>query len=579
MHIEIAASFSYQLPEELITVKFDDNLASLRWKMDLFAFFLLTLFFAESSSGKNAPQCPQIKLRFGRVRYRQRGKLARFVCNTGYTLAGDRFSVCVQGEWDSVSPKCVRATCMNAKPPINGLIYPSLGGAVLNFYCKSHHQLRGPSITYCDGTRWDNPLPSCLPTNSTTPLSCDFERDDLCGWNHDLNHDFDWTRLNYATPSGSIGTGPAHDHTKGAGKDGYYMYVESSARNVNDVARLISPVYDRTDLDTCFEFYYHMYGVTTGDLRVYLKKVNQTWDLDPKNAIFAKNGNQGNKWFRAFLELGTVDDDYQIIIEGVRGSSYVSDIAIDDVRIIPNCTREMVEQAEAPTTTEESASSEPPIGVESCENRCSALANQSSEFLITCDCDEQCYEHSRCCPDYFDFCVLGTSPEDSVEETRTASTAAETPPSATTTGIVATTTRIASTATELPETTTAKKEDSKIVYVRPDDVADVPTEAPVKEIEPIGDGDGDKSFNQKIVVEAKTGESNRKTVIFAVGVVFGVLFGVVVMAFVARRYRLVRCGNLRRMNQSSNGDSQSDVRFLTGDEVLDLNLPAGYDTL
>lgn len=49
---------------------------------------------------------------------------------------------------------------------------------------------------------------------------CDFESEDLCGWTHDQNHDFDWRRHNFATPSGHVGTGPAFDHTLGPGHDG-----------------------------------------------------------------------------------------------------------------------------------------------------------------------------------------------------------------------------------------------------------------------------------------------------------------------------------------------------------------------
>lgn len=52
--------------------------------------------------------------------------------------------------------------CKTANPPANGLIYTSYGGAVLNFYCKSGYGLNGANITYCDGVRWDNPLPTCF---------------------------------------------------------------------------------------------------------------------------------------------------------------------------------------------------------------------------------------------------------------------------------------------------------------------------------------------------------------------------------------------------------------------------------
>lgn len=57
-------------------------------------------------------------------------------------------------------------------------------------------------------------------TNVTPSLSCDFETEDICGWSHDLNHNFDWKRLNYRTPSGHLATGPSYDHTKGPGENG-----------------------------------------------------------------------------------------------------------------------------------------------------------------------------------------------------------------------------------------------------------------------------------------------------------------------------------------------------------------------
>lgn len=63
-------------------------------------------------------------------------------------------------------------------------------------------------------------LSFCVEINTRPLYECDFESPNLCGWEHDVNHDFDWTRMQYNTPSGYIGTGPSYDHTKGAGADG-----------------------------------------------------------------------------------------------------------------------------------------------------------------------------------------------------------------------------------------------------------------------------------------------------------------------------------------------------------------------
>ncbi|KRT85486.1 hypothetical protein AMK59_1274, partial [Oryctes borbonicus] len=168
-------------------------------------------------------------------------------------------------------------------------------------------------------------------------MSCDFEMEDLCGWSHDLNHNFDWLRLNKNTPSGHLATGPSFDHTKGRGADGYYMYIEGSTQNVNDTARFISPIYKRETNNTCLEFYYHMFGSGMGELRVYVKKVNDSWIFKLEEAVFVKDGNQGNEWLRGLVQLGSIGDEFQIVFEGVRGFSFTTDIAIDDVKIIENC--------------------------------------------------------------------------------------------------------------------------------------------------------------------------------------------------------------------------------------------------
>jgi hypothetical protein len=67
-------------------------------------------------------------------------------------------------------------------------------------------------------------------TNAFAPTSCDFENPDLCWWEQDPLHDFDWKRHNFETPSLHIGTGPTHDHTLGAGNDGTLIKIKIQTR-------------------------------------------------------------------------------------------------------------------------------------------------------------------------------------------------------------------------------------------------------------------------------------------------------------------------------------------------------------
>ncbi|XP_078575824.1 MAM domain-containing glycosylphosphatidylinositol anchor protein 1-like [Branchiostoma floridae x Branchiostoma japonicum] len=155
-----------------------------------------------------------------------------------------------------------------------------------------------------------------------SPNSCDFEAN-VCQYTQDTTDDFQWTRNSGWTRS--YGTGPTGDHTTGSG---YYMYVEaSSPRQQGDIARLTSPTYLLYRGSQCLLFWTHMYGSSTGTLRVSVKAGNTTTE------IWSRSGNQGNQWFSVAVSI-PVTGSYQVIFEGVRGGNALGDIAIDDVSIL-----------------------------------------------------------------------------------------------------------------------------------------------------------------------------------------------------------------------------------------------------
>lgn len=90
------------------------------------------------------------------------------------------------------------------------------------------------------------------------------------------------------------------------------MQFNGSSKRVNDTARFISPFHKKQLNNTCLEFYYHMYGSGIGGLRVYVKKITRSWDFNLEDAVFIKDGNQGDEWWRGIVELGTIHDQFQV---------------------------------------------------------------------------------------------------------------------------------------------------------------------------------------------------------------------------------------------------------------------------
>lgn len=89
---------------------------------------------------------------------------------------------------------------------------------------------------------------------------------------HDADHDFDFERrTGYNNKTISMVTGPHADHTTGIPFQGHYMVINTNSEVFTKRARLISPLYKISAEKLCFKFYYHMYGLGLGTLRVYAK--------------------------------------------------------------------------------------------------------------------------------------------------------------------------------------------------------------------------------------------------------------------------------------------------------------------
>ena len=156
---------------------------------------------------------------------------------------------------------------------------------------------------------------------NTFPWIHDF--DNNVGLEQDTNDFANWLLHQGATSS--FNTGPTGDHTTGSG---VYFYVESSGQNYGGkVFTIYTPTFDISQTPgKVLSFWYHMYGAAMGDLEIgVLDSVGYT-------ALDTISGDQGNNWKLAYYPI-TSNIPFKIKFKAVTGSSYTSDISIDDVMI------------------------------------------------------------------------------------------------------------------------------------------------------------------------------------------------------------------------------------------------------
>ena len=175
---------------------------------------------------------------------------------------------------------------------------------------------------------------------STYPYSQGFENFTTCstsagaactlseGWVNATGDDIDWTTDIGGTPSAS--TGPSVDHTLGNGL-GKYLYLESSVPgSPTKTANLLSPYFNFTNVVTPqLSFWYHMFGATQGTMHVDIDTTGTgNWILD----VVPSWTDNIDLWQQRVVDLTAFGgkDSVRIRVRGITGSSFTSDMAVDD---------------------------------------------------------------------------------------------------------------------------------------------------------------------------------------------------------------------------------------------------------
>ncbi|XP_033725711.1 collagen alpha-1(X) chain-like isoform X2 [Pecten maximus] len=161
-----------------------------------------------------------------------------------------------------------------------------------------------------------------LKVDGVTQYDCSFEVN-TCNWKQSPTDDLDWTRN--SGPTDSTSTGPDTDHTVGRGKEGYYMYLETSSYIVGHKADLVSPIVDHTKT-YCASFWYNMNGIQIAHLSLIAKENTET-------TLWTRGGNQDANWHSVRVELPPRNSDYNLVFRATQGNGYHGDIAIDDLTV------------------------------------------------------------------------------------------------------------------------------------------------------------------------------------------------------------------------------------------------------
>nr|XP_054920437.1 mucin-2-like isoform X2 [Dermacentor andersoni] len=349
---------------------------------------------------------PRLYFRNGFAKLRFRGRVVKYTCRPGFTIFGDSVSSCNAGRWDRPVPVCAAPGCRLPSRDLlpRGTVENVRGrGLMLRFRCRLGYTLRGGASAFCDGRSWNGSRPTCVPAVTDPDPSCDFEALDQCGWSSDLSSGVQFSRQH---DSEDDDVEPVDNVTSSVGASefspsGHYMALESlghplALQDLGVPAKLVSPPYRPLRFRACFRFWYRL-SCHPCSLLLLL------WNSTSETALWGSTGPRKGGW--ANVELPKTTEDFQLVFAARTQQPGEGGVAIDDVRLGPECQE--VPTAEPPpatttllpddvttefdsgdtwdttTTTEASTSVNQEDVAETGTNRVGAIATSTEDFPTT----------------------------------------------------------------------------------------------------------------------------------------------------------------------------------------------------
>jgi hypothetical protein len=179
------------------------------------------------------------------------------------------------------------------------------------------------------GTAYGDPID--FATLFLAPYSESFEAG-LGRWVNASDDDGDWSLNTDSTPSSSTGPDGAQDGS-------CYLFTEaSSGQNPgtpNKTAHLDLEV-DVSGLALpALSFYYHMYGAAMGSLHVDV--YDGSWHLDVWSVSGQQHASGSDAWTQKSIDLTPYAGNvFTLRFRGTTGSSFTSDMAIDNICVVDN---------------------------------------------------------------------------------------------------------------------------------------------------------------------------------------------------------------------------------------------------